>query len=100
VGVGISGSLVTGPLSEKLGLLSGASPHDWELSGLAGQFKGNVESFFQPHILLRLPADVRESFQNAVGEAMTLVFGAVLTSSVLSLILCHLLPKMRKREKR
>lgn len=93
LGIGISGSLVTSVLNERLGPLNpraqlGPSPD----TSPAELFRG-VESLFQPEVLGLLASDAREAFQGTVVEGMLPVFAAVSLTSLLSLLCCFLLPR-------
>lgn len=93
LGIGISGSLATAVLSERLGELNpSVHPLAPPGSSLEELLRG-VESFFQPEVLGLLPACVREAFQGAVVEGMLPVFAAVSLTSLLSLLCCFSLPR-------
>ena len=96
IGIGVSGSLLTGLLSGKLGQLASGTMQEKTAPLLPKEIMQHVESLFQPEVLSLLPLSVRESFQRTVLEGMMLVFGAVLAASLTSLVLCYLLPRSQK----
>ena len=95
VGVGICGSFVAGKLT--------GAVDAWTSGALAGQLPPRVlsdigahgESLFRPEIQALLPAQMQTTLQQAVLDAVHLVFLTVVIAAALCLMFCLKLPARR-----
>lgn len=98
IGIGISGSLVTAHLAHVLGDLMATTKGRDIPSSLASKLMESAETLFQSDFQNALPPDVLKILHEAVGSGVEKVFWTCLTTAVLSLLLCCLLPDAVKGE--
>jgi EmrB/QacA subfamily drug resistance transporter len=92
IGIGISGSMVTMHLAGILGTLMQSAAGGEIPASLAARLMQSIESLFQPETQQLLSASVLKALQEAVGSGVEMVFWGSLVASLLSLLLCCLLP--------
>jgi EmrB/QacA subfamily drug resistance transporter len=93
IGVGICGSIFTARFSRAIeGVFAGGLADTIPVE-MAEHLRGHADSLFRPEIQTQIPAAVLPLFQQAVGEAVTAVFGVTVIAALVCLVVCGLLPK-------
>ena len=92
-GIGAGGSLVTATLSRQFDVLSKSSVAEKVAGSIQSQLLHNVENIFQPEVILMFSVEIQRILQDAVIRGVRLVFWTATTVSVITLILCWMLPK-------
>ena len=95
VGIGIAGSLVTATLSKQFEALSKSKMADNVAESLQIQLQNNIENIFQPELIMMFSAEIQRTLQEAVVQGVRLVFWAATAVSVITLLLCWILPKQK-----
>ena len=87
IGVGISGSFVTATLLKMMSSNLNSLP-----SPISAQFQHNIENLFRPEVQALLSPDVQKVMQDAVAQAVSMVFWITLFASLLCLFFSAILP--------
>lgn len=95
VGIGIAGSFVTARLSNQMETLNDSEVFGKISASVQGQLQNNIESIFRPEIISMFSTEIQRSIQDALVYGVRLVFWAALAVSVITLILCLMLPKQK-----
>ena len=95
VGIGIAGSFVTARLSTQLEALSKSKLVGKVSESLQSQIPNNIENMFQPELITMFSAEIQRTLQDVVVQGVRLVFWAATTVSVITLVLCWMLPKQK-----
>jgi MFS family permease len=91
IGVGVSGSFVTATLSSVIESMIDAGLHNLPPS-LNAEIQHSIENIFRPEVQQLLTPDVQMALRAAVARGVALVFWITFCASLLSLILCVILP--------
>lgn len=100
VGVGICGGIFTVRFSHAIEAMAAGAPGGAIPPELAEHLRGHADSLFRPDIQAQLPAALLPLFQQAVGEAVTAVFGVAVIAAIICLAVCGLLPREAIRRAR
>ncbi len=93
IGVGISGSLVTGRLTAPMEKLLQSRITDEIPPDLLGRIQQSVETFFQPEVQTLLSTQVLGLFQDMIAKGVMMVFVVSFIASLICFLFCCRLPK-------
>lgn len=92
IGVGISGSLLTGGLMRSFARMTSATDGPTIPTAVVEAVRQNMDNLLSPDIQAQVAPEVRLLLQEAVNSGVALVFWCALASAVACLVCCLLLP--------
>jgi len=96
IGVGITGSLLTGGLARALARMTTAADGPQIPAAVAQAIRANMDNLLRPDIQAQLGPEIRLALQEAVSRGTALVFWCALAAAVACLICCLMLPREEK----
>ncbi|MCU0585060.1 MAG: MFS transporter [Desulfobacterales bacterium] len=100
IGVGICGGIFTVRLARAIEAVAAGAPGGTIPPDMTEHLRGHADSLFRPDIQAQIPAAVLPLFQQAVGEAVTAVFGVTVIAAIICLAVCGLLPREATRRQK